>query len=712
MDPNHDGKITHEDIRRNIAINLFGYMYEWLIRSRFHSGDSDWIVGHAGQMARIGRTLENPDIVYEALEGENGFRDLMHKLCYNDGRFFYNSLSYHFGKPSYFGRVLFAVDGYCDGKRFKKPVDLFHDKTIIFDRMVDYAYGIICNGRIPGIGDQVISREKIDHFTEKSSIEHDGLFFPHLGRKSCIHSLATLIPHYPYLAEGIENKDKFMKELIDGVLNSQPRAVPELILQIPEIEKIVKEASFQPQPSRLFTDTGLALLRTNHRGIDQVHAMLNYGIGGTAHSHYDQLALNIIAYGYELTINKGYPFTWRPSAKVSEWLFNTQAQNTVRINGKNQTAYSTTVPIEEYAGKLHAYTDNELVAIVDGSNKAVYPDIANLYRRTIFLIKDPEHPFVVDIFNAAGGNIRDYQFHAQSDIEGKNFEIKFINSEHKAEFKQVNKHPQYIDSRFMYDIKETNTKNSFTAHWWIGDKDNTGLVLHMFEGKTARTIITGKGQGEGSDKSIPCDPHLIVRETGKKNSQFVSVIFPYHGSIPEYSIEKLKSINHKNDDKIAALCITVGKNTYLVFYDLEGKKEYRFKHGKHNYTFSGTCGVILERDGKLEAVSLSQGRLLGRDNTVIKSGLIKEGKVVSIDEEQKSIIAAGVDFPSKLPCLLKWSNKPWTYRVIKAEKSGDKIKMYLDTFSLKNRDEINFLIQKGDMVSLINDKYVRVYDKD
>ena len=658
-DLDEDGKITQEDIRRNIAVSLFGYMYEWLLRVRKWT-TADWTVGQSAQMARVGRAIENPDIVYEAIEGEKGFRDLMRKFCYNDGRFYYNSLAYDFAEPCYLSGVIFAVDGYCDGNKFKKPIDLFHDKSIIFERMTDYAYGIICNGRIPGIGDQTISREKVN---------------PSTGRNP-IQALAMVVHQYPWIAEGIENKDVFIKNMLDGISKMQPRSATEWILKIPEIEDIVEGTSFKPQPSRLFTDTGLGILRTNHKGIEQVHATLNYGIDGAGHSHCDQLALNIIAYGYELTINKGYPFTCQSSEKVPEWVQNTKAQNTVRIDGANQVAAIFGKPSIESAGKLYVYQDNELAGIVDGSNEEVYPGLADIYRRAIFLIKDSEHPFVVDIFNAAGGNIRDYQFHAQSDIEGKNFEIDF---EGGTKLKRIGEALEYIDSRFIYDIVNIETKGDFRAHWWIGDKDNTGLVLNMIEDGTDRTVIACKGQAEGGDSPVPCDPHIIVRDEGKKKSRFISVIFPYHGKVPEYRIEKLAA-----NGNVAALSIELGKKRYLVFYDLEGKKKHSFRDGKHKYVFKGMCGVILEQNGKVKAMSLSRGELLGRDKTVVKAKPMKEGKIVSIDEGEKSIIVKGIAFPEKLPCLMRLSDKAWTYRVIKAEKVGDKLKMYLDTFSFKD----------------------------
>lgn len=708
-----DSKITHEDIRRNIAINLFGYMYDWLLCERKVT-NNDWTVMEASHMALIGRTLENPDIVYEALEGKKGFRDLMLNLHYNDGRFCYDSLGYHFNAISYFGKVLFAVDGYSDGEIFKKPVNLFDDESIIFKHMINYGQGVICNERIPGIGDQVIPRERIDPTTIGKnpvlicSAPTPGMYLidSKIGKDRFL-ILSTLIPKYPCLAHSIENKEIFIKRLMNMALKSQSQMAVELILKIPDIEKVVRKTHFESPTSRLFTDTGLGILRTNHKGIKRVHAMLNYGLSGYGHSHHNQLALNIIAYGYELTINKGYPFTWAESStKVFEWLFDTKAQNTVRINGQNQTRCSLETPVKEYMGELHTYQDNDLVGIVDGSCEKAYPGLAEMYRRTIFLIKDKKHPFVVDIFNVTGGDVRDYQFHAQSDIEGKNFEINWDDATDLAPAKKT---PQYIDSRFMYDIKRANVKDSFTARWWIGDKYGTGLVLHMLKGQTSRTIITAKGQAEGGDKPLPCDSHLIVREKGAGRSQFVSVVFPYHDSVPEYKIEKLEQTGCKAEDKIVALRITLGKKAYVIFHDLEGKAERVISMDKHTYAFSGIAGVISEKNGEVEEISLSRGNLLGRDAAILESGETLDGRIISINELEKSIIVGDISIPCRLPSLLKWRNKPWVYRVLKAEKKGNRTKMYLDTFSFKDRGAEPY-IQAGDRVFFINELYGKRLD--
>ncbi|MDD3926712.1 MAG: heparinase II/III family protein [bacterium] len=693
-DWNSDGQITAEDLRRSIDVNLFGYMYEWLLRVRSASQESDWVIAQCGQMVSIGRLLENPHIVWKALEGEEGFCQLLIDRTINDGRFFYNSLNYHFGKPPYFGRVLFDADGYKDGEVFKKAIDLFNDNSLPFRRLLDYAAGIMCSGRIPGIGDQPIPRQKVD--------------LP--GNENLLASMALLITKYPHLAYKVANKELLINALIEMTKTALPRQALELIVNIPRIESIMRDAVYQPQGTELFTDSGLAILRTDSDDNGQVHTVLNYGIEGSSHSHYDQLALNIIAHGYELTINKGYPYTWVSNAKVPDWILNTAAQNVVRIDGVNQTAHDLlNMPIEDCAGKLHAFTDNETAAIADGSDEKVYPGLASLYRRAVYLVKDPLHPFVVDIYNVAGGSTRDYQFHAQSDSAGKNFALALGDG---AGMKSVDKIPKYIDDRFIYDLAEAKTSGGITARWWIGDKDNTGLVLHMLPGEQMRTVITGKGQAEGGDNSVPCDAHITIREEGAVPSRFVSLLIPYRGSVPEYKAEEMKLVLPADGAASAtALCVFVGERNYLIFHSLEDKKIYTFVRGGHTYTFSGICAVIAESDDHLKALSLSGGRCIGRDKEVFQIERDNEGKVISINLEEKSITVQGMDGGFRLPALIKWLDRPWTYRVLKTEKVRSGLKLYLDTLSLLDKGCYP-MIREGDKIVLLNELYISRNKKD
>ncbi|MDD2710822.1 MAG: heparinase II/III family protein [Verrucomicrobiae bacterium] len=690
-DMDNDGKVTHEDLRRNIAINLFGYMLEWIHRER-RSSLNDWTLWEASHMALIGRLLENPRIVYEALEGQKGYRELMTRLLYNDGRFYYNSLYYNNHAPEWLAAIGFVLEGYCDGKRFKQPIHLFRDSSIPLERLVEFSSGVVCSGRIPGIGDQAVPRKRV---TPEDAVK---LFI----------NQTRLIPHYPWLAERIGNPDLFIKELksfspLWQVKGSIGCAVPRppqdaiwLTLAIPEIERLVKSASGQDMGSRLFTDTGLGILCTNHSGIRKLHAILNYGIGGCDHGHRDQLALNIIAFGRELTLNKGYPFTWSGSNKVPHWLFNTIAQNTVRIDGQCQHAPGTEVPVRDHAGKLHAYFDEDIAALVDGSCEPVYPNSAIHYRRSVFLIKDPDNPFIVDVFDVEGGTVRDYQFHAQADANGKQFEIRLGDGKTPKPVREI---PAFVDSRFMYDIKTTQTRADLTARWWIGDEEDTGLAMTMMQGAKERTVIIAKGQAEGSDKSLPCDPHLVVRETGKGNSQFISVFFPYQGMVPNCQAERMKLMGVDGGSAAVGARITVGSRTYVVFHDLEGVKVHQFSYNGQCYNFQGIGGVILEEKGKMKTLVLSCGRIIGKGEAIFQTESAPEGAVVAINEEERSVEVAGFHLKRNglKPWLLQWRKRPWSYWVANVEKIKRGMKLYLDTFSFKDRGK-DFLIKIHDQV--------------
>ncbi|MCX7704883.1 MAG: heparinase II/III-family protein [bacterium] len=676
-----DGILTHFDIQKCIAVNLFGYMYEWLLRVRKESVQDDWTVWHCAHRILIGRLLENPDIIYEAIEGKSGFKKMMIERHLNDGRFIYNSLNYHFHKPVAHGKVLFAAHGYHDGIFFKKPLNLFHDENIPYESSVRYAEGIMCAGRIPGIGDAYPPRFKVGP-------DNDSLLI----------QIAWLLPIYNFLVKKIRNKKLFIEKFKKSLKVSFTKDILWIFTSVQNIRDILlKTSDYVPQRTCLFTDSGLAILRTDNDGFNQIHVLLNYGVDGTGHSHHDQLALNIIAYGYELTINKGYPYTWTLNTKVPAWIQNSASKNIVRIDGNNQTAYSLIdIPVEKCAGSLLAFVDNELVAMAEGRNEKSYPDIADLYRRSVILVKDPQNPFIVDIFNVKGGRIRDYQFHAQSDIEGKNFEIHLED----ATLQKTQEPIEYIDRRFIYDISTATTYKDIIARWWIGDENNTGLLLHMLSSDGKRMVITGRGQAEGDDRPVPCDVHLAVREIGEKPSKFVSLIFPYQEKIPEYKVETLKKVPSKGQDSAIAISVTTGKNRYIIFHDIEGRKIHRFRKNGITYFFKGLFCIMLEQDGFLMQSCIASGTLCGRDKEIFKLKKPQILKVYSVDMETKSIFVKVLDSEIKPGCIIKWLNKPWAYKVKKVEPKDRMMKLYLDTFSLLDKGRYK-MVNKGDKIIVL-----------
>jgi hypothetical protein len=374
-----------------------------------------------------------------------------------------------------------------------------------------------------------------------------------------------------------------------------------------------------------------------------------------------------------------------------EWLFNSASNNVVRIDGKNQKSWDLLAePLADGAGELHSFMDNELVALTDASNEKVYPELAQLYRRAVFLIKDDSTPFIVDIFYVKGGETRDYQFHAQSDIEGENFSIAFEDGQVPAAALSV---PEYINGHFMRDIKTIASNSAFNACWRIGDDPDCGLLLHMPKGSIKRTVMTSKGQAEGDDSPLPCDAHLTVREEGSELSVFTAVLLPFNNGPVDLSVHQY------NFDEVVCIEVMIENNKYMIFHDRVGKTKKTLDTGTHNYSFSGTGCIFKECDERLLSVCISNGTQAQRDEISLDFANEQRGVVTEVDETEKSITVKGMDNIEE-GTLIKWINKPWAYRVTSCESSGDKVKLFLDTFSLLDKGRY-VMIENGDRIKTL-----------
>lgn len=675
-----DGEVTAEDLRQNIAIQLFGYLYELTVRIRF-SGANDWLIKYASLAALIGRALENPEMVKEALDGDCGLKQLMRKLYYNDGRFQYHSLTYAHHHPHCFVPLLRHVQGYCDGEVFRTPIDLTDEPSLICGRNIDYAYDLLCAGRVPGIGDGVVPREPVG------------------PESQCSLAHAELVPHFPRLAQLIPDRADFVGRLVDELPGLQPREAIHRILLVSRLQESPQTSPQRREGSHLFTESGLAILRSPHGGHRQLHALLDYGPAGSTHWHHDLLSLNLIAFGHELTINKGYPYSHALNEKVEGWTKNTAAQNTVRVDGQNQPCYAVQLPLEETAGELHAYADNELFALADGSSERGYAPVVSHYRRAVFLIKNPQFPFVIDLFRVAGGEIRDYQFHAQADEEGQNFELRLADGAAPAPVCEL---PPDIDARFLYDLSEARTSGALRAQWRLGDEKGTGLILHMLPGAHSRHVIIGKGQAEGDDHPVPCDPHLIVREHGERPSLFLSVIVPYQGTEPQFCVRALESVDGPLSATATAMAVSFPDRTYVIFHDRDPKRENRFSDGQSLYRLRGAAGLLVEEGGSVRQASLVQGTIVGKNDVTFRGEMPKRGSIVAVHEDERRVVASSLDLPDRFPCLLKWRDRPWVYSVTHAERFDGHIALYLDTFSFRDRDGTP-LLHEGEIVYYMQD---------
>jgi hypothetical protein len=140
-------------------------------------------------------------------------------------------------------------------------------------------------------------------------------------------------------------------------------------------------------------------------GDSQFQAHLTWS-PGYGHRHYDGLSLLIWAHGNELLSDIGYTHTkWR------EWCVQSASHNIVVVDQANQKSDNTTY------GDLRYFMPAERVQVISVDNPQVYPNVTDLYRRTVALVNvDDANIYLVDIFQTRGGQMHDYFLHGSADM--------------------------------------------------------------------------------------------------------------------------------------------------------------------------------------------------------------------------------------------------------------------------------------------------------
>ena len=154
---------------------------------------------------------------------------------------------------------------------------------------------------------------------------------------------------------------------------------------------------------------GLAMLRAG-QGDDSQGLFLRYG-PSLNHGHFDDLNVNYIARGYDVTYDMGYG---RSAATQTQhnWARQTVSHNVVVVDEASQ------LETGETGGSLELFAESPLVRAVEASSNRCYAKQGvSQYRRLAALIGgEGESAYLLDIFRVRGGRQHDYVFHALGDV--------------------------------------------------------------------------------------------------------------------------------------------------------------------------------------------------------------------------------------------------------------------------------------------------------
>jgi hypothetical protein len=133
-------------------------------------------------------------------------------------------------------------------------------------------------------------------------------------------------------------------------------------------------------------------------GDKQIQVALDFAEHGVGHGHASGLVMQIYAFGHSLIDD----FPYHKSV-LRSYGSQTVSHPTVVIDYKRQMGKHTSGDVELYAPLMDG------VAAIRVDDKRAYADRATTYTRTLVLNSiDPDMPYIVDIFEVAGGTTHDY----------------------------------------------------------------------------------------------------------------------------------------------------------------------------------------------------------------------------------------------------------------------------------------------------------------
>ncbi len=336
---------------------------------------------------------------------------------------------------------------------------------------------------------------------------------------------------------------------------------------------------------------------------------LYFGSAPIGHNHNDTLHLGIEAFGLDMSPDFGYPaeMVGAGATKRQNWDSATASHNTVMVNDMQQVSH-------REGGTPYHFDDAGNIQVVDVGAPQAYPNITDVYRRTVVSVDiDDTVSYALDFFRIVGGDEHLYSFHAQSQstsVTGVDLVPQTIGTYAGPDVPYAE--DTYYDKEdgfnFIYNVERARMPGTgtFTADFDV-DMLRSAKPLpekdwHLRLTQLNDFDITEVALADGKPPIIKQNPdhfdYIFVRRSGKDlDTLFTSVIEPCIGDSNIESMERLNVSRRdgkpmREDEPVAAVKIKLknGRTDYVVYaannevtYDIAGK-----------FDFAGFVGVCSE----------------------------------------------------------------------------------------------------------------------
>ena len=389
------------------------------------------------------------------------------------------------------------------------------------------------------------------------------------------------------------------------------------------------------------------------RGDKQIQVALDFAEHGVNHGHQSGLAMQIYAFGHSLVDD----FPYHKSV-LRAYGSHTVSHPTVVIDYQNQEGAQTAGDVELYAPLMDG------VAAIRVDDRRAYNGLAMKYTRSLILNDiDPDAPYVIDIFEVAGGTTHDYmmrssgQFHSTGSASlatsampgerpllpageqwvepklwgapiGSGYGLFFDAS--KAPITGPFNFTSVCDKPWATSVAESQNQNGQVGPYLAGsdswpDRPVIGIRHHVaittggyefINAATPSLVEMGfHGKEDVTTEKWPRIPHRIIRHIVKPGgaSVFVVVHEPYHHAPRITSVTRLD----QGDDNLVALRIEAPGRVDTLLYALDHSREVT----AGGITMSGRLSLVTRRENQPPRAYLVEGTQLKAEGVELKNNL-------------------------------------------------------------------------------------------
>mgnify|MGYP000850970264 CR=1 FL=1 len=696
------GLTMKDNIARNLLINGADYCFREasgpVYGSTLGNGTADYNTG----ILSVGSVLGIPEYVDWVLDSPVSIYNMLYNNIDRDGNYYETSAMYgEHTRGLYITTAEFLYN--LRNSKYPKGINLYDDPQ--FRRLcIDPIFKNSIAGHLPLNGDAGpdTSVDRVGSLKmNETEFERTLMFYTRCSDEEKKREYAQALFN---MAGGDPNKK------ISGLWS---------VFAINKIEGYdSSKASSMYRESEVLGGKGIALLRSgkspHERGI-----FLRYG-ATLSHGHKDEMAIMIFAKGREFSFDPGYYNTHYRFG----WTNQTVSHLTVAVNQRSQLA------LESPGGSLNLFTARNGFSLVDVSDESAYrSEGLDMYRRALALVDvSNQDSYIIDIFRVAGGQTRDYSFHAQGasfKVEGLNLsepqktgslaspdyewgtklrgDYRIIGQEHRDFYWT----PPGEGYGFLSGVQRGSGEDTWSATW--STFDGARLRMTML-GASNREVIVADGPKPMGVK------YTLARDKREGSSQYVALIEPVEGA--KFLVDSFEglTIERTDEGKLSPVAVKVvlnpeaispksgtwdikallglgsksggsGKTDYI--FSTLGGKAFTAKSGDESFTTDGEYAFLRQDDKGIEHLILIKGHIFQSPEVNLTSQDREfTGQILSVDYENQSLL---VDGSLPLGEVLKGEyilisnplyshNSP--YKILKVGQEGSHYRIYLEDTSL------------------------------